>query len=118
MQKTTKKVQNKQNNETKQNIIEFVRWVLLGPAVCAAWWSGLVISTFLERWGLFLDLLDSYPIVYFFIVFVIIPVIAMFFVAKGIAPKYKKISGVVAVVVCILWDLFLFLNLMMYGIAG
>lgn len=102
----------------KKEIIDVIRWVLLGPAVCAAWWSGLVISAFLERWGLFLDLLDSYPIVYFFIVFVIIPVIAMFFVAKGIAPKYKKISGVVAVVVCILWDLFLFLNLMMYGIAG
>ena len=118
MQKTTKKVQNKKNNEKKQNIIEFVRWVLLGPAVCVAWWSGMVISLFLERWGLFLDFLDSYPIVCFFIVFVIIPVIAMFFVAKGIAPKYKNISGFVAVGICVLWDLFLFLNLMMYGIAG
>jgi hypothetical protein len=118
MQKTTKKVQNKQNNETKQNIIEFVRWVLLGPAVCVAWLVGACIGAYISKWFVTTEFFDSYAIGCLIFSSFVIPSIVMFFAAKIIAPKYKKISGIVAVVVCVLWDLFLFLNLMMYGIAG
>ena len=118
MQKTTKKVQNKKNNEKKQNIIEFVRWVLLGPAVCVAWLVGVFIGTYISKWFVTTEFFDSYAIGCLIFISFVIPSIVMFFAAKIIAPKYKNISGFVAVGICVLWDLFLFLNLMMYGIAG
>ena len=118
MQKTTKKVQNKQNNETKQNIIEFVRWVLLEPAVCVAWLVGACIGAYISQWSVTTEFFDSYAIGCLIFISFVMPSIVMFFAAKIIAPKYKNISGFVAVGICVLWVSFLCWSLMTYGIAG
>ena len=118
MQKTTKKVQNKKNNEKKQNIIEFVRWVLLGPAVCVAWLVGVFIGTYILQLSVTTEFFDSYAIGCLIFILFVIPSIVMFFAAKIIAPKYKNISGFVAVGICVLWLSFLCWSLMTYGFAG
>ncbi len=86
--------------------LTILRWVALLPAVCLVWWIIPIICLYIERL-LSLELL-MWPLI---IYFTILPAIAMFFVAKFIAPKYKITMGCAAILLCIIWDLLLWYGL-------
>ena len=102
----------------KKKTWDLIRWVLLGPAVCVAWLVGACIGTYISQWSVTTEFFDSYPIGCLIFISFVIPSIVMFFAAKIIAPKYKNISGFVAVGICVLWVSFLCWSLMTYGFAG
>ena len=101
--------------ETKTNkTTDVLRWILLAPFVIATWYMVLFIVAPIPHliyslgWVKILEYLET-PL--FIIGGFVLPCIAVYFVAKYIAPKYKNIVGWSAVVFCALWELFLIFGL-------
>lgn len=90
-----------------KNSKDIWRWVALAPVVCVTWWVVVILCSYLYSWFYTPNLLQYWgPLMLIFL-----PSVAIFFVARWIAPKYKNITAVSAVVLCILWGLFLFYGL-------
>lgn len=98
----------------KQKTKDILRWVGVLPAICLVWLAitytlGALVIGLVYSLGLF----ESYFWLTMFLSMCVLPGIAMFFAARYIAPKYKNISGICAVILCVIWWLFLF-----YGITN
>ena len=83
----------------KEIIQNTLRWIALLPALYITWVVGIYVAIPL---GLFLtgeytDFVQQSALVGMLFV---VPGIAMFFVAKFIAPRYKNITGISAIVLC------------------
>ena len=95
-----------------KNSKDIWRWIVLVPAICVTWlvvvFGWAFIEGFLYRWEFWQSLGESFIIVDFFI----LPSITIFFVARWIAPKYKNITAISAVVLCILWGVYF-----LYGLS-
>ena len=92
---------------------DILRWVLVLPALVVVWF---VANILLMLMLLFLygysaggasDLLDVLFIVFLFLLYCIAP----FFTAWGIAPKYKKIAGICATIVIVVFQFFVISNI-------
>jgi hypothetical protein len=95
--------------KVKQKYIDILRWVILVPAVYTTWFVVVMGFAFVFRrvpilWNSDLIVIDLF----------VCPSIAMFFVAKYIAPKYKNIVGWVAVALCALF-VFWFVSSLVYS---
>ena len=97
--------------ETKNyDIKSILRWVALLPALAITWYAVAMAAAAIDGW-----LFKQYSFLALIIILMILPSIAMFFVARFIVPKYKNTSGIfagiLAVVLCALWVVFLFYGL-------
>ena len=93
-----------------QNII---RWILLVPALLGGWFVANIVSMlmlfFLYGFSSggesdFVDLL-------FWVLLFGLYVVAPFFITWGIAPRYKRVAGVCAVVVVVVLQFFVVNNI-------
>lgn len=95
-----------------KNSKDIWRWVVLVPAICVTWlvvvFGWAFIEGFLYRWEFWQSLGESFIIVDFFI----LPSVAIFFVARWIAPKYKNITAISAGVLSVLWGVYF-----LYGLS-
>lgn len=88
----------KKHVSKKQVIYDVLRWLVWMPALLIVWyvaWACGVYTGF-RWWG--------YDMPNWFFVWVAsftLPAVAGFWATKGIAPKYKNICGVVAVILCV-----------------
>lgn len=93
------------------NKFNMFRWFILIPTICFVWWVVALICSFVESWFYTPELWNSYGVIFMIVDFFILPSVAMFFVAKIIAPKYKNIVGCIVIFLCMLWVLFLWYGL-------
>lgn len=95
-----------------KNSKDIWRWVALAPVVWLAWVVTVMLCAYVdglfssaESWvdlGLYLFISD----------FVVLPSIAIFFVSRWIAPKYKNITAISATVLSVLWGIYF-----LYGLS-
>ncbi len=86
----------------KNNTYDVLRWVLLAPIVLLTWYIIMLLLAHIPHlmiaWGF--ENLWGYIEIPALIIGFLLPCIAVYFVAKYIAPKYKNIAGWSAVVFC------------------
>lgn len=93
----------------KYDVKSILRWIALLPALAVTWYAVSMVSIEIESWMVDIPAMTpGYALLSVIVTFIILPSIAMFFMAKFIAPKYKKISGMCAVGLCVLWVACLF----------
>lgn len=92
--------------------LDVFRWVVLLPAICFTWWICTMFCAWIEHFFYSSALWNSYGNVFIILDLLILPTIAVFFVSRIIAPKYKKHIGCIAIVLCVLWFAFL-----VYGLS-
>lgn len=92
--------------------LDVFRWIILLPAICFTWWVCTMICAWIEHLFYNPALWNSYGNVVIFLDLLILPTIAVFFVSRIIAPKYKKHIGCIAIVLCVLWFI-----LLVYGLS-
>ena len=95
-----------------KNSKDIWRWVALAPVVWLVWVITVLVFAYIEGlclpaeswvdWGVYLFVLDI----------VVLPGVAMFFVARWIAPKYKNITAISATVLSVLWGIYF-----LYGLS-
>lgn len=95
-----------------KNATNIWRWVALAPLVWLAWVVTVMLCAYVDglffsaeswnEWGTYLFISD----------FVVFPSIAIFFVARWIAPKCKNITAISAGILSVLWGLFF-----LYGLS-
>ena len=95
-----------------KNSKDIWRWVVLAPVVWLAWVITVMLCAYVE--GLFFsaELWDELGVYLLISDFVILPSIAIFFVARWIAPKYKNITAISAGVLSVLWGIYF-----LYGLS-
>ena len=95
--------------------MDVIRWVMLFPAVLVTWCICVPLLGWIPhlfyRWG-WVKILEYSENILAIVCGFLLPCIAMFFVARWIAPKYKNIAGWGAVAFCALWELFLIFGLL------
>ncbi len=94
--------------------LDVFRWIILLPAICFTWLVCTMICAWIEHF--FYNPALWFGNVFITTVFIILdllilPTIAVFFVSRIIAPKYKKHVGLFAIVLCVLWFAFLIYGL-------
>ena len=94
------------------NNIDTLRWVILLPAICCTWWICTMVFAWIEHFFYSPALWNSYGNVFIILDLLILPTIAVFFVSRIIAPKYKKNTGYIATALCVLWFI-----LLIYGLS-
>ncbi len=92
----------------KYDVKSILRWIALLPALAVTWYAVSMVSIEIESWMVDIPAMTpGYALLSVIVTLAVLPSVAMFFVARFIAPKYKNISGISAVVLCILWVVFL-----------
>ena len=91
--------------EKNKNVL---RWVLLLPAICIVWYIVSFGVAYIESWFYTPELWDSWGLAIMIADLFVLPSIAMFFVTKWIAPKYKIWLAWASVILCALWCILLF----------
>lgn len=88
--------------------LDIFRWVVLLPAVCFTWCCCAMICAWIEHF-FYSPVLGN---VFIVLDLLILPTIAVFFVSRIIAPKYKKHIGYIVMVLSVLWFV-----LLIYGLS-
>lgn len=98
----------------KNKNINLIRWFLFGPAVLATWYLMILVFAMVPHWIYKMGwnkILEYAEIPLAIVCGFLVPCIVVYFVAKYVAPNHKKTAGWVAVVFCVLWELFLMFGL-------
>lgn len=89
------------------NTLNILRWVILLPIICFTWWISAMICAWIEHFFYTPALWNSYGNIFIILDLLILPTIAVFFISRIIAPKYKIYIGCTAVALCVFWFIFL-----------
>ena len=98
----------KKESNNNKSINNTLRWFLLLPAICILWYIVAFGSAYIESWFYTPELWDSWGLAIMIADLFVFPSIAMFFVTKWIAPKYKIWLAWGSVILCALWCILLF----------